>query len=28
MVWEDLRKCKLDEEHGAMAAKYLKKSNQ
>jgi hypothetical protein len=25
MVWEDLRKCKLDEEHGAMAAKYLKK---
>jgi hypothetical protein len=25
MVWEDLRKCKLDEEHGAMAAKYFKK---
>jgi hypothetical protein len=22
MVWEDLCKCKLDEEHGAMAAKY------
>jgi hypothetical protein len=22
MVWEDLCKCKLDEEHGALAAKY------